>query len=67
MWRRSKMEGETEFEYINSIDEDKTPIIGEALIQLEIAYQLKRIADRLIAWECEGALATFECNSAMKK
>ena len=38
---------ETNFEYIDSIDEDKTPINKEDKIQLEIAFQLKRIADRI--------------------
>jgi len=57
------MEDSTEFEYAESIDEDKQPLSNTDKIQLEIAHQLKRVADRLEAWQCEGALGTFECNS----
>jgi len=61
------MEDKTEFEYVDKIDEDRHPLDNKDKIQIEIAYQLKRIADRLEAWQCEGALGTFECNSGMKK
>ena len=57
----------SEYEYINNIDEDKEVINKEDKIQMEIAHQLKRIADKLDDWTCEGALGTFECNSRVNK
>jgi hypothetical protein len=54
------MNEETEFKYIDNIEEDKTPIGKEDKIQIEIAYQLKRIADKLESWEGEGELGTFD-------
>ena len=44
----------------------------EALMALnlnitEVTKQLKRIADKLDEWTCEGALGTFECNSRIGK
>ena len=61
------MDGKTNFEYADNIDEDREPLTNSDKVQLEIAFQLKRIADRLEAWQCEGALGTFECNSGMTK
>jgi len=56
------MEDETKFKYIDSDDKSYSNSYDRA-VQLEIAHQLKRIADRMEAWQCEGALGTFECNS----
>ena len=53
----------TDFEYVNNIDEDRTPLSASDKINVEIAFQLKRIADTLEGWTCEGALGTYECNA----
>ncbi len=41
------MENTTEFAYIKEFDEDTSLIDNDERILLEVAYQLKRIADKM--------------------